>query len=471
MATIEWGVQRDMSAMEAIMWRAEHDPRLRSTIVAIEILEHAPDWDRFLAAHDWATRMVPRFRQRVAEPALGLGQPTWVVDERFDLGYHVQRVALPEGNGMRELLDLAQGLAMRPFDRGRPPWEAVLFEGLPDGRAGYVLKLHHSATDGIGAIQLLAALQGREPEPDPDKPQPDPPATEPWSAVGELARQATRDVRLGIGALRGAAGAALGGVLHPDRLVRDTAELGASLRRVLGDPGAAPSPLLEPRSHSWRFEAFDVEFADLRSAGKAAGGTMNDAFLAALLGGFRRYHEELDCPLAAMPIAIPISVRRPGDRPGGNRFAAARLAGPLGIVDARERIRAIGELVHAARGEAALEGIGLIAPALARLPAPLVARLTGGMARGNDLQASNVPGIREDAYLAGVRVERIYPFPPLPGCAAMVALLTHGDTCCVGANLDTAAITDPDRFARCLVEGFGEVLSLHPGAAPAVHRT
>jgi diacylglycerol O-acyltransferase / wax synthase len=44
-----------MNAIEALMWRAESDPRLRSTIGGLEELDMAPDWDRFLGAHEWAT--------------------------------------------------------------------------------------------------------------------------------------------------------------------------------------------------------------------------------------------------------------------------------------------------------------------------------------------------------------------------------------------------------------------------------
>jgi hypothetical protein len=95
--------------------------------------------------------------------------------------------------------------------------------------------------------------------------------------------------------------------------------------------------------------AFDVAFADLRAAAKAAGGSVNDAFLSALLGGFRRYHIEMGSPIERMPIAIPVSVRREGDPAGGNRFAGARLAGPVGIADPARRIQAINNLVEGAR--------------------------------------------------------------------------------------------------------------------------
>ncbi|MCW3013461.1 MAG: hypothetical protein JWO02_553, partial [Solirubrobacterales bacterium] len=224
------------------------------------------------------------------------------------------------------------------------------------------------------------------------------------------------------------------------------------------------------RSGAWHFGTLDVEFAALRAAAKAADASLNDAFLASLLGGFRRYHEELGVPIATMPFAMPISVRTASDPAGGNAFAAARLAGPVGMTDPAARMRALGEAVRAVRDEPALNGLGAMAPALARLPGPVIAQLAGRLTRANDLQASNVPGLREEVYIAGAKVERMYGFAPLPGCAAMIVLLSHGETCCVAVNLDPAAITEPERFGRCLVEGFAEVVDLVPGATVPIWR-
>jgi hypothetical protein len=147
------------------------------------------------------------------------------------------------------------------------------------------------------------------------------------------------------------------------------------------------------------------------------------------------------------------------------------MAGPVGVADAAERMRQVGAAVRAARAEAALDGLALLAPLLSRLPTPLVTQLAAAMAAGNDLQASNVRGLREDVYLAGAKVERLYPFAPLPGGAAMITLVTHGEVACIGATIDPAAITEIELFKRCLVEGFDEVLALHRGAAGAVLRT
>ena len=264
-----------------------------------------------------------------------------------------------------------------------------------------------------------------------------------------------------------AAGAAL---RDPIAKARDAVAFGLSAIRVIGDPGAAASPLLATRGPDWRFVALDLPFAPLRAAAKAAGGSINDAYVAALLGAFRRYHETHGVPAEEIRMAIPVSVRQAGDESGGNKIASLRLAGRIGEEDPALRMAQVAADVARGRAEPAADDVGLLSPLLARLPGPVIAAVAGGVTKGNDLQASNVPGIREEVFLAGARVERMYPYAPRPGCAAMITMLTHGDTCCVGANLDPAAITDRDLFARCLVEGFAEVLALGGDAAPPVLR-
>lgn len=464
---LRWGEGREMNALETLMWRIEADPRLRSTICAIEVLDRVPDWQRFLAACDWGTRMVPRFRQKVAEPALGVGNPCWINDPDFDLRYHVRRCALPEGGGWPELLAIAEQVAMTPFDRARSPWEVVLFEGLPDGRAAYLLKIHHATTDGLGGIQLVSQLHSRTREANPDKPQPPPPPPERATPFGLLREQLGRDARAVPQLVRKTLRHA-NALRDPVTSARQTRTFASSLRRVLAEADAAGSPLLRRRSLSWRFLAFEVAFQDLRAAAKAANASVNDAFVSALLGAYRIYHEELGSPIDRIPIAIPISIRSHSDGQGGNRFVGARFAAPAGVVGPRERTQAVSAIVREIRNEPAVDALSTLAPVLARLPGSLLNALAGSLTRSNDLQASSVPGIREDVYVAGAKVERSYPFGPLPGCAAMVAMVTHGSTCCIGVNLDAAAVTDVPLFGDCIVRGLKEVLSLHPDARDPV---
>jgi len=460
-----WGGPADMSAWEALMWRAEADPRTRSTGVLLEILDGEPDWDRLVAAYDRVSQQIPRLRERAVEPLLPLFPPAWSPDPHFDLGYHLQRVRLPEPGTMRQLLDLAQGILARPLDKARPPWEAVLVEGLQDGRSGYLLKVHHSLSDGIGLIQLLTLAHSRTPEPGEHQlapPAAPPPLLTPKSLLASRLRQQLADAPSELIRRSGDSLKLIGRtVRNPAAVAGDTLRFGRSLRRVLTPPPAERSPLLRGGGgFGYRFILHDVPLSDLKAAGKAAGGSVNDAFLAGLLGAFRRYHEHKGIPVDLMPIGIPVSLRTSDDPMGGNRFAGARFAAPVGEPDPRTRIEIIREFVVTARAEPAIGFLDFVAPALSRLPTAVVIELAAGMTNVSDVQASNIPGMGHPVYLAGAQVTGIYPLGPRPGVAAMVAMISYDGTCCIGLNVDPDVISDLEVFDTCLREGFDEVLDL-----------
>jgi WS/DGAT/MGAT family acyltransferase len=306
----------------------------------------------------------------------------------------------------------------------------------------------------------VGLLHSRKREPSPEKTAP---PARPGEDVGAVALLAEQVVHAPAAAVRGIRGTLEGSArlaLRPWAGVRSAAHFAGSLERVLAPPPADPSPLLASRSLSWRFDALEAPLDELKRAGKAAGGSLNDAYIAALLGGLRRYHDALGSPVDSLPMAMPISLRS-GDHPmGGNRFAGVRLAAPVGVTDPVERIEMIHEFVLDVRDEPAIDALGFAAPLLNRLPIAVVARWYAGQTANLDLQASNVAGLPWEAYIAGAKIERMLPFGPVPGCALMVTLLSYAGTCCIGVNMDSAAVTQPDLLMTCLEEGLGEVLAL-----------
>src|SRR5207248_9196592 len=96
--------------------------------------------------------LAPRFRQRLAFPPPGFGEPFWVDDTSFDISRHV--VALSDDDEPLSLASfgsLTDAAFSVPLDRKRPLWQMVLAPRLEDGRVGMVAKLHHAMADGLEA--------------------------------------------------------------------------------------------------------------------------------------------------------------------------------------------------------------------------------------------------------------------------------------------------------------------------------
>src|SRR5215472_8178189 len=463
---LDWGASPRMNPLETAMWRAESaNPRLRVTVSMLELLDPAPDWDRLLAAHEWASRMVPRMRQRVLEPALALGTPAWVTDGDFDLTRHVRRVRLPGPGTLRQLLDVVQDFAAAPLDRNHPLWAALLVEGLADGRAGYVAKSHHSVTDGLGAVQLIMRLHSRTAEHDPDRPEPPVPAAEDGSRTGLFAGQVADAARATPMAVVRQSTRALGTLSRPWDVASRAAGQALSAVRFAEQGAAAPSGsvLLAQRGGDWHFETVDVPLADLKAGAKAAGGSLNDGLLAAVIGGFRRYHERQGAPVDRLAVGFPISLRAQDDPQGGNRFTGAKFAAPMAETDPAARIAAVRQFVLEARAASATAADTVpaaLAPVIGWLPAPVVSTVSSRLTSTNDVQVSSIPGVPFPVYVAGSRITHMYPFGPLPGCAAMITLISHNGDCCIGINTDTLAVTDPGGLADDFRAGLDEVVEL-----------
>src|SRR6202042_1495515 len=212
----------------------------------------------------------------------------------------------------------------------------------------------------------------------------------------------------------------------------DAVKFAMSLRRVLAPPDTPHSPALTGGGSGYRLDHFGVAFDDLKAAGRAAGGSVNDAFLAGVLGGVRRYHEKLSLSVDSMPVAIPVSLRTDADPMGANKFAGARFVAPVGEVDPATRIAAIHDFIADARMEPALGFLDLLAPVLSRLPGIVLSRIAGGMTGLSDLQASTLGAIGRPLYLAGARVTRIYPMGPRPGLPALGSVGAHPGASWVG---------------------------------------
>jgi diacylglycerol O-acyltransferase len=450
---------------DAFTFRMERDPLLRSTITAVAVFDRSPDWDLLVDRVERATRLAPSFRERLVSSPFGLAPPRWVLDPDFDLSWHLQRVDAPVPHTLETVLDMARVAGMTAFDPARPLWSFTLVEGLDAGRAALVMKVHHALTDGIGGIQLAAHVVDLERTPGDLGPMPPPPTAAVHGLGDRVAEAIGFDVsRWGriAGSMAAAAPAALVRSLrHPAQTASTLAATAGSLARFVRPVTSTRSPVMTERRLRWHFAILDVPVDQLKAAGKAAGGTVNDAFLAGITGGLRRYHEAHDSGVSGLRVTMPISVRSEDDPEGGNRVTLVRFEVPVALVDPVARMRAIGALSADLRRERALPFSEMVAGVLNLLPAAV----TGGMLKHVDFLASNVPGFGGTVYLGGARMEAFYPFGPPIGSAANITLMSYRGTCHIGVNTDQGAVPDPDVFLGCLAAGFAEVGAVAPHRA------
>jgi len=455
---------------DAFALRMEGDPLLRSTIVAVAVLDRAPDREVLTQRIERATRLAPAFRSVLAEPPLRLGPLRWVPDADFDLDWHLRRMAAPAPHTLDTVIEFARTSGMTAFDPARALWEFTLVEGLTGGRAALVMKVHHALTDGIGGIQLAQQLVDLQREPADLGPMPEAPSTDRPGparlALDSVGDNVNRTLDLAASRLRRLPGDLAGLARDPIGTLRHGIEFTRSVRRMTEPVTRTLSPVMNERRLAWRYQPFDVPFAEIRAAGRSAGGTVNDAFLAAVAGGLARYHEHHGQPVEHLRVTMPVSLRQADDPAGGNRITLARIVLPVGLADPAERIRAIGRLSQEWRREPAIPYSSVIAGALNLLPR----QVTGGMLKHVDFLASDVPGFPDPVYVGGARVLGFYPFGPTIGAGANITLMSYNGTANIGVTTDVAAVQAPERFIDALAEGFEEVLALSGTVAVTVTR-
>ena len=451
---------------DAFAWNMERDPLLRSTIVAVATFDQVPDWDQLVDRMERATRLSPNFRRRLVPSPLKLAPPRFLFDPDFELGWHLRRLSAPAPHTLDTVLDFARTAGMAAFDPARPLWECTLIDGLVDGRAALVLKVHHSLTDGIGGIQIAQHIVDLQPEPTdlgpmprlPESPGHDGPVG-PGSLTGVLEAltwDLTNVVGVGLRRMVGLPGDALRAALHPRDAVAGLVDDVRSIAEFVRPVTNTLSPVMTRRRLSWHYQVLEVSTADLKRAGHVARGSLNDAFIAGVTGGLRRYHEEFGQHVDRLRLTMPISLRTSRDAEGGNRVTIVRFDVPVGVEDPVARMKEIGRICARQRHEPAVAYSETIAGILNLAPTAVL----GGMLKHVDFLASNVPGLTDTVWLAGAQLEGFYAFGPTLGASANITLMSYGDTCCIGVNVDTGAVADPDLFLECLAAGFEEVLGI-----------
>jgi diacylglycerol O-acyltransferase len=399
----------ELSPADRSSLAAEQGP-VNMAVGGVLVFEAGPgvSQDAVIERLDGRLHLIPRYRQRLQQPTPGgFTNPVWIDDKGFDSHWHVRRAASE---------DVARfvGVEMsRRLDRSRPLWEMTVVDGFAEGRVALVPKMHHALVDGVAAVDVGTVILDPSPEPmdlTPDSPwQP-----KAYDRRRHLAKLAASPM---FGAqrlfLQGAERAWGADPFRAAGDLRKATELVAELAR--NRPQAPMTFLNRGIGPNRRYAMARAPLADLKAAGKAAGGTVNDAILSAVAGMLGRLFEVARERPSRAPVAlVPVSVRRPGEE-GGNRISTVLVDLPAMTTDPQERIAAVHASMTALKDSAAVRAGALLVGAGGWAP-PLVssglARAMGGV-RAFNVVVSNIPGPQQPFYLNGSRLLEAYPAVPL----------------------------------------------------------
>jgi diacylglycerol O-acyltransferase len=425
-----------LSPMDAAFLYHER-PEQRLHVGSLLLLDGAVPYDGFteLAARRLAA--MPRYRQRPVRPVLDWALPSWQDVPRFDPRHHIRHVGVPPPGGNAELHALVDELMAAPLDPDSPLWEIYLIEGLADGGAAILSKVHHCMIDGIGGMQLLEALT--DPAAAQAVPTPAPrnhgsAGTRPWSAraaieaVTTLARWATEP----------SSHLPFNGRISAQRRLRWTT---LPLDRLLAVRGAV-------------------------------GCKLNDVVLSVIAGGLRRWLTEhsITTDRLCVRAMVPVSTRTARDHLAPGNFVSAMFpALPIHVADPLDRLRTVAAHMDDLKARGQAHATGLVMTLAGALPAPLSALLPRLVPRWPMINVicTNVPGPRESRYILGRRIAEIHPIVPLfEGLGLGFAILSYAEQLSIAAAADPAQVADVERITDAIAAEFEALVAALGLGAP-----
>ena len=459
-----------LSGMDASFLYIE-SPTLPQHVLGVMLLDVAgSDFspERFRKVLEERMHLLPSFERRIAQVPLHLDHPYWVHDADVVIDDHLRTATLPAPGTLHELGRLVGEIGAQRLPRDRPLWEIWLVDGLADGRVAMVAKMHHSTIYGSAGADMMAHLldfgpEGREVEAAPELPVEPHPTT-----PGLLARAALNGARRPVKATKGVLGS-----------VRRVGSLGAMAGRAVASrspvtlPFTAPRSVINGRLTERRETAFTrVDFADIKAVKDGFGTKVNDVVLAAVTASLRGYLLARG-PLPSRPLvaSVPMNIGA-GAVAGTDKITAIMVPLPVAVEDPVERLREIARFSQESKGFADALGVETVGDMAELVPPLLVlsgSRLYDGLGLSRlhppmqSLVVSNMPGPPIPLYLAGARVDGVYPFGPLlPGSGLNITVLSNM------GNLDVGLIACPDLVPDLwdLADGFpaavAELVALLP---------
>jgi WS/DGAT/MGAT family acyltransferase len=426
----------------------------------------APDFDQWLDHVRGRLHLVPRYRQKLANPPLETGRPLWVDDPTFNLEYHVRHTALPAPGTEEQLFLLMSRIASQQLDRSKPLWEMWLVEGLADGRFALISKTHHSLVDGVSGVDLASVLFDFERKPAPQPSQ----ELEAWRPRTEPSGSelVVAGVRGMVNTTAGLVTRAIGAATRPANslaLLRDAAE-GIGELVWAGLNPAPETPLNVPIGPHRRYAVVRAQLADFKEVKDGLGGTVNDVVLTVVSGALAGWLRSrgLRTEGLEMRALVPVSVRTKAQKDTlGNQITVMRGPLPVYIDDPVARLQFVRQAMNGLKESKQAEGAATLAAVNSLAPPTVLAQASrlNFSTRLFNLIVTNIPGPQVPLYVLGRKLEDLFPVAFLPENHALaIAIMSYNGGLDFGLLGDFDALPDIDLIADGISDSLAELLAV-----------
>jgi diacylglycerol O-acyltransferase len=461
---------RRMDGVSAFMLEQERTGAYMHTlkIAILETGELPGGWsfEHFQESVVRRIHLIPMFRWKFLRVPFGLHHPVWVDDPDFDLNYHVRRIACPAPGDQKAFCDLVSQVYAWHMDMTKPLWMCWVVEGLEDGRVALITMVHHAYTDGVGAARLLTQFYTS----DPRALEPQAVDWTPEPAPSQLALLGRALIDLPVTWVR-TCPKIIRGIKNLRKMRKKYEKSGEELPPTVGDSRDSPLNMMLSKRRTFVFETFELQ--EIRSLSKGFGFTINDLFVAAAAGAYRKFMiaRGFDPDTGPLVTAIPVSKRPPMEQDDfiGNMASADYLALPVHLDDPMQRLRAssrAGDIMKAHLKTA--EGLDL--GTILEVTPPMMLHLLDWFVKRKDGKVSgiwgnaglsNVPGPREYLHLGHMRVSNWVSMGQIfHGLALNTTVWSYADKFNLCVLADGRLLPDGWEFIAYFREAFTEYREL-----------
>ncbi len=415
-------------------------------------------------------RFAPVFTRKLAPMPLQFANPVWVEEDKVDLDYHVQRVALPSPGTQAQLEDCAGRLHSELLDRSRPLWRLCVIDGLQSGQAAYYIKVHHAVVDGQAGVLLAQALFDVTPK-----------ARRSARGAGAYAEHPGM-AELAAAALKHDAGQYIKLIRHLPDVVRTLAGLfRAAPDKAKGQLGqnflfGPKTSLNVPITGTRGFAALSIPIDTLKELAAAHEAKLNDIVLALCGGALRRYlAQHGGIPKKPLIASMPISLRTPGNTEYTTQATLSLVNLNTHIADPLKRLRAIRDaagavkaLAQRAKGVIPTDFPSIGVPWLLHGLASLYGRsgIAGAIPPIANVVISNVPGPQVPLYVAGARMATYWPLSIVEhGLGLNITVMSYAGAMGFGFTTARNAVPNARELTAALLEALDELVARSRPAA------